>query len=113
MVIRRDEAPLVFFAEAFFGCLSTTLLGVAGFVSLGMPVLPVAVATPLFWLASEALVVAAKGWGSKWFWRYSLAAICRECLLVAWWLRTWFSRKVTWGGTALGSAPRKLTRTGR
>ena len=105
MVIRREEEPLAFFAEAFFGCLFTTLAGAAGLASLGWPVLAVAVATPLVWLASETLVVAAHGWG--WSWRYPIASVCREFMLVALWLRTWFSRTVQWAGQPfdIGSLP--------
>lgn len=106
MVIRRDEAPLVFLGEAFFGCLFTTFAGAVGFAALGLSVLPVAVATPVVWLVAETLVVAAKGWG--WSCRYPLAWVCREFLLIALWARAWFSRKVHWAGQPfeVGTPPR-------
>jgi ceramide glucosyltransferase len=106
MVIRREEEPLVFFGEAFFGCLFTTLAGAAGFASLGLPALPVAVATPLALLTGETLVVAAKGW--SWSWRYPVASLCREFMLIALWIRAWFSRKVRWAGQPfdVGGQPR-------
>jgi len=96
MVIRRDEAPAVFAAEPFFGGLFTTIAGAVGFGLIGATVLPVALATPLAWLANDSLVVAGKGWG--WSWRYPLAAFCREIILVALWLRACFSRDVQWQG---------------
>jgi hypothetical protein len=62
-------------------------------------------ATPIVWLACEAFVIAAKGWG--WSWRYPLASVCREFMLIALWARAWFSRKVQWGGQPfdVGSPP--------
>jgi ceramide glucosyltransferase len=96
MVIRRVEAPLVFAGEIFFGGLFATIAGAVGFACLKWPVTPALLGTPILWLAIEAAVVAAKDWG--WSWRYPLAAICREFILVPMWLHAWFSRNVQWSG---------------
>lgn len=96
MVIRHVEAPLVFAGEPFFGGLFATLAGAVGFACLQWPAAPVLVGTPVLWLATESVVIAAKDWG--WSWRYPLAAICREVMLVPMWLRAWFSRNVQWSG---------------
>ena len=110
MVIRRDEAPAAFVAEPLFGGLVTTLAGAAGFGLLGAAMLPAALATPLAWLVIDSLVVAGKGWG--WSWRYPLAALCREFVLIALWLRALVSRDVLWQGDrfpvgAAGDRPRE------
>jgi ceramide glucosyltransferase len=96
MVIRRDEAPAAFFIEPFVGGLFATVAGAIGGPTLGLSGWFVAAATSAAWLAGESMLAAAKGWG--WSWRFPLAGICREFLIVALWVRAWFTRKVQWHG---------------
>lgn len=96
MVIRRDEEPAAFFLEPFFSCLFGTLAGAIGASNVGLSGPLVAAATLIGWLASETMIVVAKGWG--WSWRFPLAGLCREFLILALWLRAWFARKVHWAG---------------
>ncbi len=118
MVIRRDEAPLVFLAEPFFGALFSSFAGAFGAASLGLPWLPLTLATLVGWLAGETFVVAVRGWG--WSWRVPFAGLCRELLVVALWARAWFARKVQWqwrpfnvGGAGALASPREPRRSGR
>ena len=96
MVIRRDESPFAFLAEPFFSAGFATLAAALAGPALGMAGWAMASATMALWLASDMLVVVAHGWG--WSWRFPLACICREPMLVGLWLRTWSSRKVSWAG---------------
>jgi ceramide glucosyltransferase len=96
MVIRRDEEPLAFLAEPFFGGGFATLAGAAAAATLGISAWAVAAATLVLWLASDALVVAGRHWG--WSWRLPLAGVCRELLIPGLWARAWSTRKVNWAG---------------
>lgn len=96
MVIRRDEEPLAFYLEPLVSCWFAMLAGAAAGPTLGAAWWTVAAATLVLWLASETLIVAGRHWG--WSWRFTIAGICREPLIVGLWVRAWFARKVQWAG---------------
>jgi ceramide glucosyltransferase len=96
MVIRRDEEPFGFFAEPFFSAGFATLTAAVAGPVLGMAWWTVAAATLSVWMASDTLVVLGRGWG--WSWRFPLAGLCREALIIGLWLRAWASREVRWAG---------------
>jgi ceramide glucosyltransferase len=96
MVIRREEHAFSFIGEPFFSALFATLSGALAAPALGTAWWAVGAATLAFWLASDALVVLGRGWG--WSWRFPLAGLCREALIIGLWLRAWASREVRWTG---------------
>jgi ceramide glucosyltransferase len=107
MVIRRDYAALAFFAEPFFSAGFATLAGAAAGSTLGIVWWKAAAATLGFWLMSETIVVAARGW--SWSWRFPLIGICCELLIIGLWARAWSARKVLWAGESFdvdGGPPR-------
>ena len=106
MVIRRMEEPLAFFLEPFICCAFTALAGAAGSQLFAVPWWLISAATLFGWLSLESFVVAAKGWG--WSWRFPLACLCREVIILALWLKTWFTRQVRWAGLTF-EVPRGTT----
>lgn len=96
MVIRREEAPLIFVIEPFVSAAFVTLAGALAGPTLGVAGWAIAAATLVSWLASETVVVLARGWG--WSWRSPLAAVVRELLIPSLWLRAWSTRRVSWAG---------------
>jgi ceramide glucosyltransferase len=106
MTIRRDEEPLAFYPEPLASGYFATLMAMLAAPTLGLAPWTTALAMVALWLASEALIVAGRGWG--WSWQYPLAALCREPLMLAMWVRAWSARKVQWGGSTFdlsGSVP--------
>lgn len=99
MVIRRTEEPFAFYVEPFFSGAFAAVAGSIGAPFIGIDWWLMAAVTLAGRLSLETLFVAAKGWG--WSWRFPLAGICRELLIPALWLRTWFAREVRWGGVPL------------
>jgi ceramide glucosyltransferase len=95
MVWRRQAEPWTFYIEPFGGGLFTALAGAAGAGVLGMPAALVGAGTLAVWLMLEAQLVARRGWG--WSWRSAPAALCRELLMVALWIRAWTVRRIYWG----------------
>jgi ceramide glucosyltransferase len=95
MVWRRQAEPWTFYVEPFGGGLFTALAGAAGAGVLGMPAALVGAGTLAVWLALEAQLVARKGWG--WSWRSVPAALCREVMMAALWIRAWTVRTIYWG----------------
>jgi len=98
LVIRRCEEPLVLLSEPLFYWGFTAAAGAAGAQLLDLPAGLAAAATIALLLALETAVVALKGWG--WSWQFPLAGLCREILMPALWVESWFLRSVTWGGTS-------------
>ncbi len=96
MTIRRDEEPLAFYLEPLASGYFATLMAALAAPALGWAPWSAALATVVLWLTTEALVVIGRGWG--WSWQYPFAALCREPLLLALWLRAWTARKVQWAG---------------
>ncbi len=95
MVWRRQAEPWTFYAEPFGGGLFTALAGAVGAGALGAPAAAVAGATLALWLALEFLLVAGKGWRRSW--KSVPAAVCREVIMVALWIRAWTVRTIYWG----------------
>jgi ceramide glucosyltransferase len=95
MVWRRQAEPWTFYVEPFGGALFTILAGAVGAGALGAPATAVAGATLALWLALELVLVAGKGWRRSW--RSVPAAVCREALMVALWIRAWTVRTIYWG----------------
>jgi ceramide glucosyltransferase len=95
MVVRRQEEPAAFYAEVFFSGAFTTFVGAVGARAAGVPWWAAAGATVLIWMGAEGALLLGKGWEVRW--RFPLAAICRELMIPALWLRTWTARKVVWG----------------
>jgi ceramide glucosyltransferase len=95
MVWRRQAEPWAFYVEPFAGALFTALAGAVGAAVLGEPAALVAAGTLAVWLALEAQLVARKGWG--WSWRSVPAALCREVMMPALWIRAWTVRTIYWG----------------
>jgi len=95
MVWRRQAEPWAFYVEPFAGALFTALAGAVGAGVLGAPAALVAAGTLAVWLALEAQLVARKGWG--WSWRSVPAALCREVMMPALWIRAWTVRTIYWG----------------
>ena len=97
MTIRRDEEPLACYLEPLASGYVATLAAILAAPYLGVTPWAAALATIALWLVSEAVIVLGNGWG--WSWRSPLAALCREPLQFAMWLRTWSTRKVQWHGS--------------
>lgn len=109
-VIRRNEEPVTFAVEplacplpaALAGVLAAPLLGVGGATGFA--------ATLLGWYAIEVAVTALKRWElSPWT---PTAFLGRDGVLLAAWLRAWFTRSVVWQGErqdvrAILEAPRR------
>ena len=98
MAVRRDEEPFAFYTEPLASGYFATAAAAVAAVSLGLAPAVAALGTVAFWLASEALVAIGRGWG--WSTKLSVAAVCREPLMLALWLRTWTVRKVHWQGSS-------------
>lgn len=104
MLIRRRESPLVFLIEplatagaaALAGALAAPVLGVPGWVLGGV--------TALAWGAGDLLFVARRGWADV-TWRFPLAVIFRELLILALWMRAWTARRVVWAGEEFDLVP--------
>jgi len=103
-VIRRTEEPLAHAFEPLFSGVFAVAAGAAGAPVFGWPAWLTAAGTLVFWLAEETVLVLLKGWG--WSWKFPLAGLCREIIVPALWLRSWFSREVRWAGS-LFEAPRR------
>lgn len=103
MLIRRRESPLAFAVEPFVSAAGATLAaGLAG-AGTGLHWKALALGTLGVWLAADALVVAARGWG--WSWRFPVACLAREAVLVALWLRAWTAGTVGWAGGRFPVSP--------
>lgn len=105
MAIRRFEEPLAYVSEPLFSCAFAVATGAAAAPVFGWPAWLIAAGTLAFWLAEETLLVTFKGWG--WSWKFPLAGLCREIIVPALWVKSWFSRDVQWAGS-LFEAPRRI-----
>jgi ceramide glucosyltransferase len=100
MLIRRAEGPAIFVIEPFFGMAAAAVAGIAASTAFGLAWWVLPLVTVLGWLAVESGTVALKGWG--WSWKYPLAALARELLIPALWLRAWTTHSVRWHGVQHG-----------
>jgi ceramide glucosyltransferase len=99
MVCRRQMEPWAFYLEPLFNSLLAAAAGAGAAALLGLPWWLLAASTLLLWLALEALLAALKGW--RWSWRSAAAALGRDLVFIALWLRTWRVRTVLWGDLPL------------
>jgi ceramide glucosyltransferase len=99
MVCRRFEEPRAFVFEPLAALPAAALAGAGAAALAGGPAGLVAGGTALVWFATEALFLAAKGWGLRPL--SPLAWAMRELIVPALWLRAWSTSVVSWGEVKL------------
>lgn len=98
MVIRRDEAGIVFFAEPFFGGAVAITMAAIGAAAISIPWWLAAALVAAAWILPEMLALALRGWPMAW--RYPLAMLCRDAMTWPLWISAWGTKRVQWDGHA-------------
>ncbi len=97
MVIRRNQEVASFLAEPLATGAFAALAAAFGAPLFGLSAWAAIALTAVLWIATEAAFLARRGWGMSPM--LPFAVIARDALLLALWLRAWFTHRVSWRGS--------------
>lgn len=102
--LRRVTFPLFFAPEILSGIGVALMLAIYAAATSDESAILTALLLFILWYGAEAVLAARKGWHLSW--RYPIACLVRDAVMVPLWINGWIGNDVTWRGNVLRLCPK-------